>query len=105
MCYKFKTVSTSKYGDIPYERLGIQCTYCYAGTKTFESPKGELTVSEHYNSSVDHVTVSGFVFGEKIFKKFDGSYGFFAGCDYAKDLLKTSNVKPIARPVYEQQAN
>lgn len=100
--YKVRTIPVSKYGDIPYEKLGIRCTYCYAGTKTFESPKGELTVSEHYNPSTNYVTVNGLVEREKIFKSFECSYGFWAGYDFAKDLLKTKDIKPVVKPVYEQ---
>lgn len=99
--YKVKKIPLSKYGTITYEELGIQCTFCYAGTKIFVSKKGKLTVSEHYNARVQCVTVDGIVNGEKIFKSFENSYGFWAGCDYVKDLLKTKNIQPIVKPIYE----
>ena len=100
--YKVKKIPVSKYGSISYEDLGIKCTYCYAGAKGFQSPKGELSVAEHYNPRVNSATVDGVVDGEKIFKSFEGTYAFWAGCDLIKDLLKTNDIKPSVKPVYEQ---
>lgn len=102
-CYKVKTVPLSKYGTTTLAELGIRCTFCYAGSKTFESAKGSVTVSEHYNPKVHCVTVDGTANGKKVFKSFDETCrdAFWQGCDYAKDLLKTTDVEPTVKPRYE----